>query len=195
MQRPHVGVAGALATGREGAGGCGRAVAFSGVLYHNIIQLCVCPSWIRLPAEFLHVDNSTCRVLEIKIRKTVDTKFVIIISRLADHGSWGDATSSRRRRTRMRRGRNSSASSSLSAAAAAAMAAIIAAAAVILVVVVVVVVVVVASSSSAAAAAVPAFRGGGVATPARRCCRCIGDGKGGRWRLLGCRGVFGGAVP
>ncbi len=40
-----------------------------------------------------------------------------------------------------------------------------------------------------------AFRGGSVATPARRCCRCIGDGKGGRWRLWACRGVFGGAVP
>ena len=66
LQRPHVGVAGALATGREGAGGCGRAVAFSGVLYHNIIQLCVCPSWIRLPAEFLHVDNSTCRVYTLE---------------------------------------------------------------------------------------------------------------------------------
>lgn len=41
LQRPHVGVAGALATGREGAGGCGRAVAFSGVLYHNILIVCL----------------------------------------------------------------------------------------------------------------------------------------------------------
>ena len=30
LQRPHGGVAGALATGREGGGGCGCAMAFLG---------------------------------------------------------------------------------------------------------------------------------------------------------------------
>jgi len=39
-----------------------------------------------------------------------------------------------------------------------------------------------------------AFRGGSIAMPARECCRGIDDGKGGRWRLWACRGIFGGAT-